>query len=92
MGKVIIDISKFGNILISRPNGREAALIMLSSFKPTNDQDAIELDFSQVDVVAPSWLDEVLTALSKAYGSKRIKCSPDTNVTLQESLKVIDLD
>lgn len=84
-----IKINKFGTMLISRPAGKEAAAIMLSSFKPTNDQEPIELDFTGVDVIAPSWLDEVLTTLNDVY-KDRVKCLDSGNITLRESLKIIN--
>lgn len=75
-------------MLISRPAGKEAASIILSSFKPSSNEEFIELDFTDVDVVAPSWLDEVISTLDDVYKG-RIKCLDSDNITLRESLKVI---
>jgi hypothetical protein len=86
---MIIPVSKFGDILVSRPAGREHALIMRSSFRPTTAEEPIELDFAGVRVVAPSWLDEVLSALRDAYGD-RVRCLPSTNASLLESLKTLE--
>ena len=85
---MIIDIAKFGDILISRPAGREAALIIMSSFRPANDFEPIELDFSKVKVVTSPWLNEVLTSLRDTYG-ERGRCLRSTNSTLIESLKFV---
>jgi hypothetical protein len=85
---VIIPVRKFGEILISRPAGREAALIMTSSFRP-GEGEPIELDFAGVKVVAPSWLDEVLTALRALYGD-RVLCLPTDNTSVIESLKTLE--
>lgn len=87
---VIIPVRKFGELLISRPAGREAALIMRGSFQPGPDE-KLELDFQGVRVVAPSWLDEVLTELRAAYGD-RVTCLPTTNPTVIESLKTLEQD
>ena len=76
---MIIEIKKFGKLLISRPAGKEAASIMLSSFIPPTDSEMIELNFSGVEVVAPSWLDEVLTLLRDRYG-KRVVCMQSENL------------
>jgi len=84
---MIIPVRKFGEILISRPAGREAALIMKSSFEP-DEAESIELDFDGVKVVAPSWLDEVLTALRDAFGD-RVICLPTRNSSVIESLKTL---
>ena len=75
-------------MLISRPAVKEAASIILSSFKPATEQELIELDFTGVDVIAPSWLDEVISTLDDVYKG-RIKCLDSGNATLRESLKVI---
>lgn len=51
---MIIEVKKFGKMLISRPAGKEAASVILSSFKPTTNTEPVELDFSEVEVIAPS--------------------------------------
>ena len=83
-----IQIKKFGTILTSRPAGKDAALAM-RSFIILKSQEKIELDFSGVFSVGPSWLDEVLTFLRDEYGADRVVCLPSRNASLIESLKVI---
>lgn len=83
-----IDIAKFGDLLISRPAGREAALVVRAYFQPTSDAEPIELDFTEVKVMAPSWLDEFLQTLRALFGD-RIQCLPSSNPTVVESLKAI---
>jgi hypothetical protein len=85
---LIIPVKKFGSMLISRPAGKEAASIMLSSFKPVSDEERIELDFTDVAVIAPSWLHEVVVTLRQAYGD-RVDCLENDNLSLIESLKFI---
>ena len=85
---MIIALQKFGEILVSRPAGREAALIMQSSMQP-GEGESIELDFAGVKVVAPSWLDEVLTSLREAYGD-RVRCLPTENASVLESLATLE--
>ena len=84
-----IQLKKFGEILTSRPSGREAGLSMKAYFKPKAG-DRLELDFSGVLAIGPSWLDEVLTILRSAYGTKRVICLPSKNRSVIESLKVIE--
>jgi hypothetical protein len=86
---VIIPVKKFGEILVSRPAGREHALIMRSSFRPATSEEVIELDFTGVSVVAPSWLDEVLTLLRQEFGD-RVTCAPSNNASLEQSLKTLE--
>jgi len=84
-----IEIKKFGNILTSRPAGREAALAMKAYIKP-NSEETIELDFTGVLSVGPSWLDEVLSFLRNEYGKERVICLPSGNSSVVQSLNIID--
>lgn len=83
-----IALVKFGDLLISRPAGREAALVVQAYFQPTTADELIELDFTGVQVVAPSWLDEFLQGLRQRFGD-RVRCLPSDNPTVIESLAVI---
>ena len=83
-----IALKKFGDILLSRPAGREAGLALKAYLKPKSGE-KIELDFDQVLSVGPSWLDEFLGILQKEYGKARVVCLPSKNQSVVESLKVI---
>ena len=82
-------LKKYGQILTSRPAGREAALAMKATVKPA-DNDSVELDFEGVLSVGPSWLDEVLGSLRAEFGGDRVICLPTKNPSVIESLRVID--
>ena len=84
-----IKLKSYGAILTSRPAGREAALAMKANTRPAAGE-KIELDFDGVLSVGPSWLDEVLSALRRDYGRDRVICLPTKNLSVIESLKVID--
>lgn len=84
-----IMLKQYGDILTSRPSGREAALAMRVGPRPA-PAETIELDFNGVIAVGPSWLDEVLRALREEYGRERVVCLPTTNLSVVESLRVID--
>lgn len=84
-----IPLIKFGEILMSRPAGKEAALVMRAYYKPKKNE-KIELDFTDVLSVGPSWLDEVLTLLRSEYGKNKVICLPTQNPSVIESLKIID--
>ncbi len=83
-----IAIHKFGEILVSRPSGQEAFLVMKSYHQPTTADELIELDFSGVKVLAPSWLDEVLTGLKSLYG-ERVVCLPCSNASVKASISFL---
>lgn len=84
-----IMLKQYGDILMSRPSGREAALAMKAHLRPAAGE-RIELDFDGVVSVGPSWLDEVLRALRADYGRDRVICLPTKNLSVIESLRVID--
>lgn len=86
-----VKLKQYGGILTSRPAGREAALAMRAGLRPAAGE-KIELDFDGVLSVGPSWLDEVLGALRRDYGRERVICLPTRNLSVIESLKVVDAE
>ncbi len=88
-GKIMkIEVKKFGEILTSRSEGREAYLVSLAYLKPTQKDETIELDFEGVKVLTPSWADEFISGLRSEYG-KRLVCLPSSNPTVIASLQMI---
>lgn len=81
-----IELKKFGLVLTSRPAGREA----FAAIRPTLDTqaDVVEIDFSGIISLTPSWADEFFTALKKFYGD-RIKFLPTNNPSVIETLKIL---
>jgi len=49
----------------------------------------IELDFTGVLSMGPSWLDEFLNLLKETYGGKRVICLPSDNPSVNRSLEII---
>jgi hypothetical protein len=84
-----IALNKFGSILNSRPAGREAALVIKAYSRPAEGE-KLELDFTGVLSVGPSWLDEVLTALRDELGVDRVVCLPSDNASVKASLEILD--
>lgn len=85
-----IPVVKFGEFLMSRPAGREAAQIITSNFVPTKDSETIELDFAGVKAVGPSWLHEVVIGIRAAFKNQIIVLDRG-NASVIESLKFVDL-
>ena len=53
-----IELKKFGNVLVSRPAGREAYLAMSAYVtKDLGEKESIVIDFDGVKVLTPSWAD-----------------------------------
>lgn len=83
-----IELKKFGEILISRPAGREAYLAMSAyTTKDMSENEIIEIDFSGIKVLTPSWADEVITPLAKKF--KNITLTNTENSSVQATLKTL---
>ena len=86
---MVIKISNFGDILISRPAGREAFLMAKAYiFKEIKTNDGLILDFDEVKVLAPSWADEFITGIKTEY-SNSIQFINTENPSVKASLKAI---
>ncbi len=67
-----IDLGKFGEMLVSRPAGRDAYLTLEAyQLRGLPTDEIIEVDFSGVKVLTPSWADEVVTPLAQRYKNTR---------------------
>ena len=84
-----IDVSKFGAILLSRPAGREAFLAARAYSIPKEGTEIIELDFSNVKVLTPSWADEFVSGLRQEFGAERIKIIEGNNVSVKTTFEVL---
>ena len=88
-----IDMSEFGNILMSYPDGRGVFEYIRLNYLPNFNQGKIILDFRKVQVISSSFLSVVVDPLRKMYGLERLEFVDDgANVLLRSSLKVIDED
>ncbi len=85
-----IDISKFGTTLISRPAGREAYLSARAYNIPKDGDEPIELDFSKVNVLTPSWADEFVTGLKNDFGASKIKIIEGDNLSVKTTFQTIN--
>ena len=83
-----IEIKKFGEMLMSRPAGREAYLALSAYLiKDVDRQELLEIDFDGVKVLTPSWADEVITKLAQEFPN--IKLLNTQNSTVQATLKTL---
>ncbi len=81
----IIHLQKFGNILVSRPAGREAFNAIVPTLDPTKP---VQIDFAGVLTVTPSWFDEFLTLLAE-YMHGQVELLPTDNASVRAILPVI---
>lgn len=84
-----LELKKFGTTLISHPDGREAWLSAQAYILPAKStREKIEVDFSGVSVLSPSWADEFITQLQKNYPNQ-VVLLPSDNPTVKATLETI---
>lgn len=83
-----IELKKFGEILVSRPSGKDAYLAMSAYItKNVGKSEPIEVDFAGVKVITPSWADEVITKLTNEF--ENVKLVNTNNPTVQSTIKTL---
>lgn len=89
---MVLQMIKFGNILNSRPAGREAVLRAKQIINGSNEPEGIILDFSGVEVLTPSFADEFVKGLKEIYSDKKITFEGITNNSvINDTLKALGL-
>ena len=84
-----VQISNFGDVLMSRPAGKEAFLMARAYvFKDVQSGEEITLDFDDVKVMTPSWLDEFITGIQQNYGVT-LQYENTENPSVAASLKTV---
>ncbi|MDZ4231498.1 MAG: DUF4325 domain-containing protein [Patescibacteria group bacterium] len=82
---MIIELKKFGDILLSRPAGREA----FDAIRPNiNPDEEVKVSFEGVSVATPSWVDEFITHLGK-YVEGKVEVLPTQNVSVLATLRIL---
>lgn len=83
-----IDLGKFGEMLVSRPAGRDAYLTLEAyQLRGLPTDEIIEVDFSGVKVLTPSWADEVVSPLAQRYKNTRLLNV--SNASVQATLQIL---
>ena len=85
-----IEIKKFGDMLISRPEGRDAALVIQNQFLPNLTGKFVVLDFQGVRVLTPSWLDEVVQVVIAKVGAQNIQFQNTENSSVRASIESVN--
>ena len=83
-----VELKKFGDILTSRPAGKEAYLSAKAYILPKEKNEEIIVDFEGVFVLSPSWADEFLTKLTEEYPDK-ISYIHTENPSVQATLETL---
>lgn len=84
-----IQIHKFGSILTSRESGKEA----FGAFHPTiaalPSTEPIEIDFTGIGTLSPSWADEFISKIQDIYGD-RVTLLPTENLSAKTTIKLLE--
>jgi hypothetical protein len=86
---MLVKVSNFGDMLLSRPAGREAFLMAKAYvFNGVTSADDIVLDFNEIKVLTPSWADEFIAGIKTAY-TNNLQYINTENPSVKASLKTV---
>jgi hypothetical protein len=83
-----LKLEKFGTTLISRELGSEAFRAFQTTLGDLPVGEMLEIDFSGVLTLSPSWADEFLTPLQTKL-DERLVLMPSDNLSVQATLKIL---
>ena len=83
-----LQLEKFGKTLISRELGSEAFKALQPTLRELPEDEELEIDFSGVLTLSPSWADEFLSPLLNQLGDKLILL-PSDNLSVPATLKIL---
>ena len=84
-----IYLKKFGEMLISRPSGKEAWLAFQPVLNQIKPDELVVVDFAGVKVLAPSWADEFLTPLKIRF-SQQVQLENTSNASVKATLAILE--
>lgn len=83
-----LPLEKFGKTLISRELGSEAFKAFQPTLRELSGNEKLEIDFSGVLTLSPSWADEFLSPLSNQLGDRLIILASD-NLSVHATLRIL---
>jgi len=83
-----LQLGKFGKTLISRESGSEAFKAFQTTLREFPKDEDLEIDFSEVLTLSPSWADEFLSPLLDILGDRLVLLSSD-NLSVLATLKIL---
>ena len=83
-----LQLEKFGKTLISRELGSEALKAFQVTLREVPKDENLEIDFSGVLTLSPSWADEFLSPLLTELGDRLILL-PSDNLSVHATLKIL---
>ena len=85
---MILHLKKFGTTLIGHELGSEAFKAFQSTLLELAPNEELEIDFSGVLTLSPSWTDEFLSPLLERLGERLVLLLSD-NLSVQATLKIL---
>lgn len=83
-----LQLEKFGKTLMSRELGSEAFKAFQQTLRELSKDEELEIDFSGVLTLSPSWADEFLSPLLNLIDS-RLVLLPSDNLSVHATLKIL---
>lgn len=83
-----LQLEKFGKTLISRELGSEALRAFQPTLRELSKGEDLEIDFSGVLTLSPSWADEFLSPLLEQLGDRLI-ILPSDNLSVHATLNTL---
>ncbi len=83
-----LQLEKFGKTLISRELGSEAFKAFQTTLRGLPKDEELEIDFSGILTLSPSWADEFLSRLLNQLGDKLILL-PSDNLSVHATLRIL---
>ena len=83
-----LQLEKFGKTLISRELGSEAFKAFQPTLRELSQDENLEIDFSGVLTLSPSWADEFLSPLLNHLGD-RLVLLPTDNLSVHATIRIL---
>lgn len=83
-----LQLGKFGKTLISRELGSESFKAFQTTLRELPKDEELEIDFSEVLTLSPSWADEFLSPLLNLLGD-RLVLLPSDNLSVHATLRIL---
>lgn len=81
---------KFGSLLNSRPSAREDFLRMLQIINGSGEKEGVVLDFEGVEIMTPSYADELVSSLKGRYGQDKVVIENARTAAVHDTLQAIE--
>lgn len=82
-------LRKFGDLLTSRQDGKEALAAIQPQLQTLPGNEPIEIDFEGVTTFTPSWADEFITNINLQFGG-RVSLLNINNPSVKATLDILN--